>query len=168
MATYSVTGTYSYRAGSWYDGSGQAPGATIEAETARDAAETYRETVVVPLLADKGGFKPVSNVCAVAIDGDAETYSDPLEGLATPSASRLAMLRSMRVADLRAFAAEPFRYGLGSQPAIRTPCTPGGSPHGPTGRTGHSGAGRSSAPEGGAPSGGLAPASGRPPSDRAI
>jgi hypothetical protein len=119
MATYSVTGTYSYRAGSWYDGSGQAPGATIEAETARDAAETYRETVVVPLLADKGGFKPVSNVCAVAIDGDAETYSDPLEGLATPSASRLAMLRSMRVADLRAFAAEPFRYGLGSQPAIR-------------------------------------------------
>jgi len=82
MNAYSVTGTYAYTTPDGWEGSGQAPAATVEARTASEAAAFYRLTDVALALALRPGcenFTDVrSNVCAVAITGPPDVFSDPL------------------------------------------------------------------------------------------
>lgn len=82
MNTYSVTGTYAYRDGAWGDGSGQHRGAMIDAETAVDAAETYRTDMATGFALSHPACRlTATNVCAVALTGAPEVHSDPLDGV---------------------------------------------------------------------------------------
>jgi hypothetical protein len=77
MATYSVTGTYAYRTpGTGYHGSGQYPGAVVDAPDARTAAETYRADMIA---ARRALSRPIdeTNVCAVALIGADDWHADP-------------------------------------------------------------------------------------------
>ena len=85
MALYMVTGTYAYQTpGTRFEGSGQYPGAAIEAPTAREAAETYRAGMIA---ARREAFRPIdaTSVCAVALTGPPETFSDPIAAGMVPA-----------------------------------------------------------------------------------
>lgn len=81
---FSVTGQYAYTARDGWDGSGQVAGSLITAGSAREAAEVYRATDVAEHLTRHpraaAMVATTSNVCAVAITGPADTFSDPLGG----------------------------------------------------------------------------------------
>jgi len=78
MNAYSVTGTRTFSGPGWAR-TGQLAAATMDAATAVDAAETYRATALAAHrpLAPSGGSVSV-HVCAVAITGPPDVFSDPL------------------------------------------------------------------------------------------